>query len=175
MNTRLTQGFQRALTVLPAIAVLAAATATSAGAATTAAASFDFSAEAGAHPVADRSGHWAAPDAEVRVWEHDNVVTLDGETDNGFDYIRVELSGPGGAPLQPGVYRDARNPEHHPDSPGIAVVSNGFGCGVDYGEFTVDVIERDADNRLVALEASFEQRCGSPTGPAFRGQLHYHG
>ncbi|WP_158881011.1 hypothetical protein [Amycolatopsis anabasis] len=123
--------------------------------------------------MTDRGGHWEASDAEVDIWEYGNVVKMDGSRDGGRDYVRVELNAAGRVPLRPGVYRDARNRETHPDSPGVLVVSNGLGCGDAYAEFTIEWIERNAENRLTALEASFEQRCTSPTGPALRGSIRF--
>lgn len=133
---------------------------------------FTFKADEGAHPVGGRSGEWVSPDDEIMVWEHQNIVKIDGES--GFDYIRVELNGPHRTPLTAGTYQDVRNQLHGPpSSPGILVISNSLGCGDDYAEFTIHRIDRDISGQLVALDASFTQHCGAPDGPALHGHVHY--
>lgn len=132
---------------------------------------FTFDAEAGAHPVDGRSGEWSTPGYEVRVWEYDAVVKIDAATWSGADFIRVELNGPGGAPLTTGYYPDARN--QGLASPGMQVISNGLGCGDHYGEFTVTRIERDAGGTLTALDATFTQRCGDLAGPTLHGSIQF--
>ncbi|HEX6353364.1 hypothetical protein [Actinophytocola sp.] len=129
-------------------------------------------AEVGAHPVNGRTAEWISPDSEIMVWEYQNVVKIDAM--KGLDDIRVELNGPNRARLAVGTYQDVRNQLYGPaSSPGILVISRGLGCIDDYAEFTVDRIERDLSGRLVALEASFTQRCGAPDGPALNGHVHY--
>jgi hypothetical protein len=133
---------------------------------------FTFKAEAGAHPVGGRDGEWVAPDSEIRVWEYQNIVKIDAE--NGLDYIRVELNGPGRTPLAVGTYQEVRNQIYGPaSSPGILVISGGLGCGDDYAEFVIYRIARDIHGQLVALEASFTQHCGEPDGPALNGHIHF--
>lgn len=134
---------------------------------------FTFDAEAGAHPVGDRSGEWSTPGYEIRVWEYDAVVKVDAATWSGTDFIRVELNGPGGAPLTTGYYPGVRNRGADLVSPGMQVISNGLGCGDHYGEFTITRIERDDDGGLTALDATFTQRCGDPAGPALHGSIQF--
>lgn len=136
-------------------------------------ATFTFEAEDGAHPVDGRSGEWAAPDQELMVWEHENIVKVDAAGLSNSDFIRVELSAPGRVPLEEGGYPDARNQDKAPERPGMLVVSGGLGCGDEYGEFVVDRIERDRAGSLVALDAGFTQRCGGPDGPALHGRVHF--
>jgi hypothetical protein len=133
---------------------------------------FTFEAEDGAHPVDGRSGAWVSPDSEVRVWELENIVKIDAEDESGFDWIRVELNGPGGVPLAVGDYPDVRGPDT-PGHPGMLVISGSFGCTDSYGEFTVDTLDRDAAGHLVALDADFTHRCGGPDEPALRGRIHF--
>jgi hypothetical protein len=136
-------------------------------------ASFRFKAEDGGHPVDGRSGEWATPASEIMVWENENIVKIDAADQSGFDFIRVELNGPGRVPLEVGSYPGARNRDVAPGSPGMLVISDGLGCGDEYGEFVVDRIERDATGVLVALDASFTQRCGAPDNPALFGRIHF--
>ncbi|MFJ4100826.1 hypothetical protein [Amycolatopsis japonica] len=155
--------FPRAITTLALAAGLATALTPAAAAETIAI--FDFTAEQGAHPVSGRSGHWTtSPENEVRFWENGATLRVDAETDHGFDYIALDFTAPSG-PLQAGTYSHAQGAH-------ILAISNGLGCVDDYSTFTIDHIERDTE-RLVALDATFEQRCGSPTSPALHGEIHY--
>ncbi|WP_154814695.1 hypothetical protein [Actinophytocola xinjiangensis] len=133
---------------------------------------FTFDAEPGAHPVDNRSDTWSTPGWEIRVWEHEAVVKVDAATWSGADFIRVELNGPAGAPLATGSYPGARNPGD-PTSPGLRVISNGLGCADHYGEFTITHLERDSAGSLTALEATFTQRCGTPTAPTLQGIIQF--
>src|SRR5687768_15311791 len=107
-------------------AVCGTAPAVSAAPAVEAGAVFTFDAEAGAHPVGGRSGVWSTPGHEIMVWEHDAVVKVDAATWSGADFIRVELNGPGGAPLATGHYPGARSPGADLVSAGMQVISNGL-------------------------------------------------
>lgn len=135
--------------------------------------SFTFKAEDGGHPVDGRSGQWVTPTSEIMVGEYENIVKIDAADQSGFDYIRVELNGPGRVPLEVGSYPEARNRDIAPGSPGMLVISNGLGCGNAYGEFVIHRIERDATGALVILDATFTQRCGAPDSPALYGQVHF--
>ncbi|MBM7771675.1 hypothetical protein JOD54_001879 [Actinokineospora baliensis] len=137
-------------------------------------ASLSFAAEPGAFPVSATSGEWATPVQEVRAWEHDNVITVDGETDNGFTWLVVELAGADGAPLAPGTYTGVTNRYLHPENAGITVISNGLACGEDHAEFTIGTLERDASTgRLTALDVAITHRCGAPTAPALTATAHF--
>jgi hypothetical protein len=154
------------LAVVPMIGLLAGVFAPAATAETTTP-TFDFTAESGAWPVNGRSGHWVgSPSDEVFFYEHENILTLDAEANHSVDYIRVQLSD-GDNFLAPGTYQAS------PDGPAsIEVIFGSFGCLDDYGQFTVNRIER-TDGRLSALDVTFEQHCGSPTGPALTGEAHF--
>jgi hypothetical protein len=136
-------------------------------------ATFTFEAEAGAHPVNGRSGSWKTPASEFMVRERENIVKIDAASPSGFDYILVELNGPGRASLGVGTYHDVRGQDSGLDNPGMLVISGSLGCVDVYGEFVIERIERDATGRLTALSAGFTQRCGSPDAPALRGWIVY--
>jgi hypothetical protein len=160
------------MAVVAAVLATTGATAPAASAVETGAV-FTFDAEPGAHPVGGRSGAWSTPGHEIRVWEYDDVVKVDAATWSGADFVRVELNGPGGVPLATGHYPGARNRDVDPASPGMLVISNGLGCGDDYGEFTITRVERDTAGALTALDATFTQRCGDPAGPALHGSIQF--
>lgn len=128
-----------------------------------------FDAAPGAVPVDGRSGEWDG----AAVWEYQHVVKIDAES--GDDWIRIELNGRDGEALTPGTYLNVRNHETHPDGVGIQVVSDGLGCVDDYASFTITRIERGGDDQVTAFEASVEQHCGSPDGPALHAQVYYAG
>lgn len=132
-----------------------------------------FAAEPGAWPIDGRSGRWQAPQAEIRVWEHDNVIKVDADTDGGRDHIRFEFTGPGGAPLAPGLYREVRHRGTDPQRAGVVVVSNGFGCAEDFATLRVWRVERDASSAVTAFDASLVHRCGSESAPALRAHVRY--
>jgi hypothetical protein len=152
-------------------AALAAAVVMTAGLGTAAAeqeAEFTYEAEQGAWPVSGQAGAWGNLD----IREYQNALIVDGENNGGRDWARLELNAAGQVPLEVGTYTDVRNRLQHPDGPGILLVANGFGCWDDYATFTVERIER-AEGRLTGLDATVEQHCGDPAGPAFRARLHY--
>lgn len=166
----------RMATVAAFLIVAAGGAANTAGAAPSpqvVGATFTFEAEAGAHPVNGRSGSWKTPASEIMVWERENIVKIDAASPSGFDYIRVELNGPGGASLGVGTYHDVRGQNSGLDNPGMLVISGSLGCADVYGEFVIERIERDATGQLTALSAGFTQRCGAPDAPALRGWIVY--
>ncbi|MBB5857511.1 hypothetical protein ACFQ05_41055 [Amycolatopsis umgeniensis] len=128
-------------------------------------ASIDFSAEQGAFPVDGKSGHWVgSPEHEVMIREVGDVLRVDADADNGRYYFRLDFSAPSGA-LEVGSYEHAQGAH-------ILAIATGLGCTDDYSSFTISRVERGAAG-LTALDATFEQRCGSPTAPALRGEVHY--
>ncbi|MEU0794560.1 hypothetical protein ABZ342_31255 [Amycolatopsis sp. NPDC005961] len=127
----------------------------------------DYTSDDGAWPM-QGSAHYAAPDAEIATWNHDGRLTID--VDAGFEYLRIELSAPAGESLHPGTYTGARyrSPSDPASTtPGISVVTGGFGCGDDYADFTIDRLD------ATGVDLTFVQRCGSPDGPATRGEVHF--
>lgn len=158
--------FRRALTVFAIAAGLGSALVSPALAEGTPAV-LDFVAEPGASPVSGKSGHWVDGDkGEVRAWEYQDVVKFDAETNNGFDYLRLEFSDSNG-PIQVGAY-DYTTGAH------ILAISGSLGCSIDYdySSFTVNRIERDATG-LTALDATFEHHCFGLDRPAMRGSVHF--
>lgn len=135
-------------------------------------ASFTFDAAKGAHPVDGRSGSWVSPANEVMVTEFEHIVKVDAESDNGFDFIRVEFTGPNRDLVQVAHYTQVRDRETFPENAGMLVIANGLGCTDVFGAFAVDKIERDGE-RLVALELGFVVSCGGEDKPALTGRVHF--
>ncbi|MFJ7210283.1 hypothetical protein [Amycolatopsis sp. NPDC098790] len=131
-----------------------------------------YTSEDGAWPM-QGSAQYASPGAEINVWQHDGRLTVD--VDANFDYLRIELSAPAGETLHTGTYTGARyRAPGDPalSTPGISAVTAGFGCGDDYADFTIDRLDA-TDGEVTGLDATFVQRCGSPDGPATRGEVHF--
>lgn len=127
-----------------------------------------YTSEDGAWPLVG-SAQYAAPGDEIAVWERDGVLKIDVQS--GLKDLRVELSAPAGETLHTGTYTGARfRGQSDPalTTPGIFVVSGNFGCGDPYADFTIDRLDADG------VDVTFVQRCGSPDGPATRGEVHFH-
>ncbi|WIY03632.1 hypothetical protein QRX60_07195 [Amycolatopsis mongoliensis] len=129
----------------------------------------DYTSEDGAWPL-QGSAHYAAPGDEIAVWEYDGRLKIDVQS--GLKDLRVELSAPAGEALHTGTYTGARyRGQSDPalTTPGIFVVSGNFGCGDPYADFTIDRLD------ATGVDVTFVQHCGSPDGPATRGEVHYNG
>jgi hypothetical protein len=87
----------------------------------------------------------------------------------------VTLAAPKGDTLRPGVYRNVEKAAFRTGrAPGLDVSGRGRGCDDVYGQFAVNQVEIDATTGQVAvLDATFTQRCGSPTAPALKGAVKY--
>jgi hypothetical protein len=134
----------------------------------------DYTSEEGAWPL-EGSAHYAAPGDEVRVWEYEGVLKIDVQS--GFKDLRVELSAPAGETLHAGTYTGARHrwsEDPARATPGIFVYTGGLVCGDDYADFTIDRLDRAADGAVTDADVTFVQHCGSPDGPATRGEAHFH-
>lgn len=64
------------------------------------------------------------PSQRVHGLRNENIVKIDAAEQSGFDFIRVELNGPGCVPLGVGRYPDARSRDSAPDSAGMLAISN---------------------------------------------------
>ncbi|GAB3153451.1 hypothetical protein GCM10027258_55970 [Amycolatopsis stemonae] len=126
-----------------------------------------YTSEDGAWPMRG-SAQYASPGDEIAVWQRDGKLTID--VDAGFDYLRIELSAPAGETLHTGTYTGARyrSPSDPAlSTPGFSAVTGGFGCGDDYADFTIDRLD------ATGVDATFVQHCGTPDGPATRGEVHF--
>ncbi|WP_290059747.1 hypothetical protein [Amycolatopsis solani] len=127
----------------------------------------DYTSEAGAWPMVG-DAHYTSAGAEINVWQRDGKLTVD--VDANFDYLRVVLSAPAGETLHTGTYTGARyrdQDEPPLSTPGFWAVTAGFGCGDDYADFTIDRLD------ATGVDLTFVQHCGSPDGPATRGEVHF--
>ena len=127
----------------------------------------DYTSEDGAGPL-EGSAHYATPGDEIAVWEYDGRLKIDVQS--GLKDLRVELSAPAGEALHTGTYTGARfRGQSDPalSTPGIFVYTGGLACGDDYADFTIDRLD------ATGVDLTFVQRCGSPDGPATRGEVHF--
>lgn len=126
-----------------------------------------YTSEAGAWPL-QGSAQYSAPGDEIAVWEYDGRLKIDVQS--GPKDLRIELSAPAGETLHTGTYTGARfRGQNDPalPTPGILVVSGGFGCVEDYADFTIDRLDASG------VDLTFVQRCGAPDAPATRGEVHF--
>lgn len=125
--------------------------------------SFTFTAEAGAHPVRGRSGHWTPPTLELRVGFRENTLRVHAENDGLRDYILLEVSRHDGQPLAAGEYHDQK----------VLVVNGSFGCVDDTADFTIERLERNADGWADVFVGTIEHTCGSRTDNMFRSHVRF--
>jgi len=126
-----------------------------------------YTSEEGAWPL-EGSAQYAAPGDEIAVWENNGVLKIDVQS--GLKDLRVELSAPAGETLHTGTYTGARfRGQSDPalSTPGIFVYSGGNVCSEAYADFTVDRLD------ATGVDLTFVQHCGSPDGPATRGEVHF--
>ena len=110
---------------------------------------------------------------EVQVPEFDTkAVTVLYNADSSWG---VEIAPPEGQELIVGTYTGAtRYPFQDATNPGLSVFGDGRGCNENYGEFTVNAIERDANNQITELSVDFVQTCESTNAPELRGKLRFN-
>jgi hypothetical protein len=126
-----------------------------------------YTSEDGAWPL-EGSAQYTAPGDEIAVWEYDGRLKIDVQS--GMKDLRVELSAPAGETLHTGTYTGARfRGQSDPalSTPGVFVVTGNFGCGDPYADFTIDRLD------ATGVDVTFVQHCGSPDGPATRGEAHF--
>ncbi|MEU5257809.1 hypothetical protein [Amycolatopsis sp. NPDC021455] len=127
----------------------------------------DYTSEEGAWPLRG-SAHYAGPADEIAVWEYDGVLKIDVQS--GLKDLRVELSAPAGETLHTGTYTGARfRGQSDPalTTPGVFVYTHGDVCSEAYADFTIDRLDASG------VDLTFVQRCGTPDGPATRGEVHF--
>lgn len=127
---------------------------------------FSFEAEANAWPVHGRSGHWSAPDDEIRVGlrRSDNTIRIHAEHHDQRDHVLIELSRHDGQLITAGSYHDQK----------AMVVSGGYHCKDDTADFTVDRIEYNADGWTDVFAASITHTCGDRPFNAFRARVDFN-
>jgi len=135
----------------------------------------DYISEEGAWPL-EGSAHYTAPGDEIAVFESTSG-RLWIDVSSGLKYLTVELSAPAGETLHTGTYTGARfrgQSDEAQTTPGIFVYTMGNVCSEAYADFTIDRLDKDADGRTTDVDLTFVQHCGSPDGPATRGEVHFH-
>jgi hypothetical protein len=126
-----------------------------------------YTSEDGAWPL-EGSARYTTPGDEIAVWAYDGRLKIDVQS--GMKDLRVELSAPAGENLHTGTYTGARfRGQSDPalSTPGVFVVTGNFGCGDPYADFTIDRLD------ATGVDVTFVQHCGSPDGPATRGEAHF--
>jgi hypothetical protein len=93
--------------------------------------------------------------------------------ERGDEYWSIDMASPTGHPLATGTYENAGKPALRNDTtPVLMVYGEGRGCDSS-GSFTIKQIAFDQKGRLLALQATFLQRCALPVTGDFRGTLAF--
>lgn len=103
-------------------------------------------------------------------------VAIDVRSDNGAGMVvwTVDLAAPPGQSLAVGPYENAmRAPFREGGRPGLDVYGDGRGCNQVFGSFTILKLDIRPDGQVRDLEATFVQRCESPTAPALNGHVSF--
>jgi hypothetical protein len=94
--------------------------------------------------------------------------------EQGGDYWSIDIAAPTGHALEVGTYDNAAEPPDRTDTTaGLMVYGEGRACNRSTGSFTIKQIAFDQQGRLVALQATFVQRCELADAGALRGTLAY--
>lgn len=116
--------------------------------------------------------HWSAANALLRFERNgDEGIDVSVEDLGTGDFWRLDLSGPGDAPLAPGAYEMAER-FNGPAIPGLDVGGAGRGCNSVAGRFDVFEAEYAPDGEILVFSADFEQHCEGGV-PALRGSIRY--
>jgi hypothetical protein len=94
--------------------------------------------------------------------------------EGGGDYWSIDIAAPTGHALEVGTYDNAVEPSARTGTtPGLMVYGEGRACNRSTGNFTIKQIAFDQQGRLVALQATFVQRCAVAGAGALRGTLAF--
>src|SRR4030088_1604163 len=89
--------------------------------------------------------------------------------ERGGDYWSIDIAAPIGHALAVGTYDHAGELSARTGTtPILMVYGEGRACGRSTGSFTITQIAFDQQGRLVALQATFVQRCVAPDAGGFR-------
>jgi hypothetical protein len=116
---------------------------------------------------------WYSPDAGFNVVGTHEMVNVQVYKDGEF--FNLEFYAPRGKTLEPGSYFNAESAGRHTGkAPGLNVVSTHGTCSDTWGSFTIRQIEWDGEDHISRLEATYAQRCDSPTAPLLSGTINFN-
>lgn len=116
-------------------------------------------------PTEGRSGNWTPPEL-FSVWEHpekNNLIRIQGEASNGWDYLMIELYRHDGQRITEGHFEDQK----------VLVVNKGFGWYDNAGDFDVEHIAYDADGKISEFDGSVEHHYEDRPDGTFRAKISY--
>jgi hypothetical protein len=120
-----------------------------------------------------RSKSFTAADSKFVVEPGTTREYLQLVVERGDEYWSIDMASPSGQPLEIGTYENAAKPEFRNDkTPVLMVYGEGRACDSS-GSFTIKQIAFDQEGHLLALQATFLQRCASPVSGDFRGTLAF--
>jgi hypothetical protein len=118
-----------------------------------------------AHPTQGRSGSWTPPDS-FAVRESDeiaNLIEIKGGSQNGWEYLGIQLSRHDGQRIAEGHYAHEK----------VLVINRGLGWTDDDGNFAVEHIAYDADGHISEFEGAVEQHYQGKPNTTFRAKISY--
>jgi len=90
------------------------------------------------------------------------------------EYWSVDIAAPTGHTLEVGTYDNTAEPSARTyKTAGLMIYGEGRACNRSTGSFTIKEIAFDQQGRLVALQATFVQRCDIAGAGALRGTLAF--
>jgi hypothetical protein len=132
---------------------------------------FEYMSEPGDYIGLEGSNRYTPANAAISLSGTATDLTFSVSTATEFWY--VELGAPAGEKLHPGRYYDAERAAFRTGrSPGLDAYGVS-GCNQVWGGFAIHQIATDRDGKVIMLDASFLQRCESPTAPAFAGVVKF--
>ncbi|MDQ6793416.1 MAG: hypothetical protein M3067_01095 [Chloroflexota bacterium] len=135
---------------------------------------FSYSSDYGDYIGLGRSDSFMAANSKFIVEPGTTPDWLQLVVERGDSYWSIDLAAPSGHPLQVGTYENAtRLGARNEKTPVLMIYGDGRGCNESTGSFTIKQIAFDQHGRLVALQATFVQRCEAPTTGDFHGTIAY--
>lgn len=114
--------------------------------------------------------------------DSDSTLSLDADArsirlsvSRGDDSWYVSLGAPRERKFEVGRYYDAENPTRRTGrAPYVYLASNGRRCDDAWGEIHIQQLQLDADERVVALEATVLQHCDSASAPVLAAVIRHN-
>lgn len=144
-----------------------------------------FAASAQAETVFSTTSQPGDPvgDGQSAVYtDADSSITVDASAHSirvmvsrGDDYWYVSMAPPPQRRFEVGRYYDAENPTRRTGrAPYVYLSNNGRRCDDAWGEIRIQQLELDANDQVVALEATVLQRCDSATAPVLAAVIRHN-
>ena len=135
---------------------------------------FSFTSDYNDYIGLGRSQSFTPPTARFAVTSLTQRDSVHIMVERAGDYWSIDLAAPTGHDLAVGTYEHAADPAGRTDKTALLMVyGEGRACTPSAGSFTIKQITFDEQGRLLALRATFVQRCELPDAGPLRGTLDY--